>query len=333
MENKNSTRSIVEAGLMSAMVLVLMLLNAYVPVLGYMGLFILPIPITMLVVRHNLKIASISVASSAILISFILNPIAALGTLLRYGLAGLTLGYCIKANKNAVISIALQGVAIIIGTIIDLSLYIYVMLDSTLYKFAEMNVNIMKEALESAKNLYKSMGVDVQSNQLIKAIEALNVDMFFLMIPAALIMSAFIMSYINYLITKQVFKSMRIQLPALPKFNYWYFDNRLTAIIIIIACLGIILSSSGIKVGQYITATAISILQMIFLVIGVSVLTFFLRNRFNVPKALTVVIIVFTIGNFGYFYTILGLTDSIMDMRGLDPNSIKNTLAKKFNKK
>lgn len=59
MENKNSTRSIVEAGLMSAMVLVLMLLNAYVPVLGYMGLFILPLPITMLVVRHNLKVASI----------------------------------------------------------------------------------------------------------------------------------------------------------------------------------------------------------------------------------------------------------------------------------
>lgn len=333
MENKNSTRSIVEAGLMSAMVLVLMLLNAYVPVLGYMGLFILPLPITMLVVRQNLKVASISVVASAILISFILNPITAVGTLLRYGLAGLTLGYCIKSNKNAVVSIAIQSVAIIIGTIIDASLYIYLTLNSTLYKVAEMNVNMMKEAIETSKNLYKSIGVDIQSNPLFKAMEVFNVDMLFLMIPAILIMSAFMMSYINYVITKQIFKKMKIELAALPKFNYWYFDNRLTAVIIIIACLGIILGTSGVKAGEYITATAIFVLQMIFLIIGVSVLTFFLRDRFKVPKALLVVIILFTIGSFGYFYAILGFTDSIMDMRGLDPNSIKNTLAKRFKKK
>lgn len=333
MENKNSTRSIVEAGLMSAIVVVLMLISAYVPVLGFMGLFALPIPITMLVVRHNIKVASISVVASAVLISFLLNPITGIGTLALYGLAGITLGYCVKTNKNAVVSIAVQGIAIIIGTIIDFSLYIYLMLNSTLYKFAEMNVNMLKESFNVSMNLYKSVGLDIQSHPMFKSIEALNVEMFFLMIPAMLILSAFFMSYINYLITKQIFKKMKIELGALPKFNYWYFDNRLTAFIIIIVCLGIILSTSGIKAGEYITATAISILQMIFLIIGVSVLTFFLRNRFKVPKALTVVIILFTIGSFGYFYTILGLTDSIMDMRGLDPNSIKNTLAKRFKKK
>ncbi|WP_040214745.1 YybS family protein [Clostridium polynesiense] len=333
MESKNSTKSIVEAGLMAALVVVLMFLNAYVPVIGYIGMMILPLPITLLVVRHNVKVALGAVIASSIIIAFIMSPISAIASLLLYGLVGLTLGFCIKSKKSPVFSVAAQGIAIITGTVASIALTIYVMMNTTLYKFIEGMVDTMKESMNAAMSIYTSMGIDPSSNPFVKSMEMLNVETLILMIPGVIIIYAFFMAYINYIITRSIFKKMKIYMENFPPFARWYLDNRITALVIIIACIGIILASMGVNIGQNIYIGSIYLLQMVFLIIGISAVTYMLRERFNVPKGLVIVIIAFTITGFERFYAMIGLVDSIMDLRRIDPHSLRNAIEKRFAKK
>ena len=51
-----NTKAVIEAGLISALIVVIMLINVYVPIFSIFGMFILPVPVTVLYIRHNYKV-------------------------------------------------------------------------------------------------------------------------------------------------------------------------------------------------------------------------------------------------------------------------------------
>jgi uncharacterized protein YybS (DUF2232 family) len=84
-----NTKALIEGSLTTALIVVIMLINIYVPIFFIFVNFILPIPITVLYIRQDYKIALISVIASDILISMFYNPIAALSLIVLIGLTGI----------------------------------------------------------------------------------------------------------------------------------------------------------------------------------------------------------------------------------------------------
>ena len=283
MQRRNSTTSLVEASIMAAIVVVLMLMAAYVPVLGTLSTFILPIPITILVIRNDFRIALVSLVASTILSAMFLDPINAVSVLVLYGAVGLSLGFSIKRKNKAVLSVAIQAAAAVVGLVISTAMYIYLLLGSNIRVMLQSTLDMMNESINTSINMYSNMGVAVDFSKLTEYMSVMTVDTMLRLLAPIVVIYAFIIAFINYNITRQVFRKMKIDIPSLPPFANWYLDNRITATMILLVCIGVILSSSGFGVGSYLYIGSMYLIQVVFMLLGLCAVTYFLK-KLLLPK-------------------------------------------------
>lgn len=329
--NFNKTRSIVEAGLMAVMVFIIMMIVALVPGVGNLGSFILPIPITILYLRYDKKIALSCIIVSTILIGVFYNPVMALASMLYYGLMGVILGYAVKHKKSAKVTFLYLFLSNLIGNLVNLILYIYIFMGINLNKLIQPIIDSFK----TSADLIEKMGLSNEQNkQVIDMMKSININMILVMIPAAFVLASLLNSFLNYIITKSILKRFKWEMESLPPFTHWYMDNRIGAFLIACSCLGIILSTKAIDQNQYILNTAYTILLMLLTLQGISVLAFFLRFKVNMGKGFIIAICIFLgFSQLNTYLFLVGLVDLIMDIRGIDPNSLGNAMRDKFKAK
>lgn len=328
MKNKNyNTKAVVEAGLMCALVVVIFLMNMYLPIFGAIGLFILPIPITILYLRHDFKLALTSVVVSTILTSMMSSVISAISSAALYGISALVVGYCIKNHKGATRTIIYSSIAMLIGTVVDFALMIYVTYNSSLTSILQEYIDMMKESMDMVSGFYQSMGVDMASNPMMEVINKITPDALMMMVPAILIISSLVQAFINYAITRKILKRFKYEVPKLRPFNQWYVDNRIGAGILIALMLTNILGNY-IPGAVNIVVTLAYILQMMCMTLGIAVVYNWFVKRGSANKLILTMLILFVFINpllsrIAYF---LGLADLIVDFRKLDPNSLSIAL-------
>lgn len=336
MQNRNyDTKQILEVGLMTALTIIFMFIVNYIPIFDLLASVILPLPIIILYIRHDLKIALLSILLSLILMALFFNPLSAITSVILISLLGLTMGYCIKNKKGVIKTIIYQGIASAVGTILKIVFMMKLILKTNLDNFISKSIiEPFKESLELTKGLYGGMGVDVESNPMYQLIQNIDVKYILMCVPAILIISSMVTAYINYVVTKAVLKRMGYKFESMRPFAYWYLDNRIGAAFIIIVCAGVILNSLSMEAGRYLLTSGIMILQIALLIDGLAVITFIVQNIFKGKKNFIwlIVLLVLFIQPLLVFAVMLGLTDMIMDIRKIDPNSLHNSLLKKFKK-
>jgi uncharacterized protein YybS (DUF2232 family) len=326
MNNRTTdTKSIVEAGLNAALIAVIMLMNTYVPAFSMVGTFLLPIPVTILFIRHNLKVTISAIFVSAVLAAILISPLPALTSSVLYGLTGISLGYCIKKDIKVSSTLGLMTIASAIGVVFSWYVLAYLVHRGGVVGVVEEAVKALQESMRISVEFYKSMGLNnAQTEQMLKMFDLFTVDNLLLMIPGLIIIGAFFSSYINYIITKAILKRFRYSMRDMTPFDKVYIDNRLGALLLMFYLLGIILSAREIKAGQYIVTSSIMILNMVFTVVGLAVVIYFLKNKYRVPKGLMIAIVVFAMMSpqLGMIFVYAGFADMFFDFRKLDPNRL-----------
>ncbi|MGM9974513.1 MAG: YybS family protein [Clostridiaceae bacterium] len=332
MQNSKSAKPVVEAGILSAIIVVLMIINSGFPLLGTISMFILPIPMTILTVRHNVKVSFIALLASTILGAMLIGPIAAISTLFLYGPIGITLGYCTKRKLGAVDSIQLTSIGAIIGMIGQNVIYAYLVMGTNLKGAAREFYDLIMESVTMTKEMYDSLGVSLEENPAFQSFSAFTYDKFLLMIVPVILIGGIVMAFLNYIISRNILRRMKIELKPLPAFSHWYIDNRYLAGLIIFLCLGIILQRYDIFGGEYIFVTAMYILNLVLIVIGISAVSYFLINKLRVSRLMAAIILIFIFNGFGAMFMILGFVETIMDGRDIAPISLRKLITRKFEK-
>lgn len=319
-----NTKSIVEAGLNAALVVAIMLMNAYVPAFSLIGTFLLPIPITILYIRYDYKVTIGSIFVSAILVALLVGPLTALNSSVVYGLTGLALGYCIRRKKSFTSTLGLLTIASSIGTAFSYYIFGYLLSKGGITGLLQETINALQESKNMAISIYKQMGVDTaQIEPLLKSFDMFTIEMLLTLFPAMIILGGFFSAYINYIVTKSILKRFKYEMPSMTPFTRVYFDNRIAAVLIIIMCIGIILSSNNITAGGFLSTSGLMILGFAFIIDGIAVVSYFLKNRFNMSKGIIILIIIFSImSQLGNIYIFIGFADMIFDFRKVDPNSL-----------
>ncbi|GFZ33351.1 membrane protein [Clostridium zeae] len=329
-ENKYTARSTVEAGLMSVIVFIILMITTYVPLIGMAGFFVLPVPITLLYLRHNKVVAILSVIVSTILISMFYNPLLAIASAVLYGVSGLSLGFCISRGFKSTLTLVITSIANLVGIIINLYLTVLLVTNVSLVQMIQQMIDQMK----MAGDIYKNAGIDMSTNPAYQQIQQLNVNTVLFMIPAVLITCTVIISLLNYVIAKKMLKRFGHKFDPIRNFMNWYLDNRVGALIISIVCVGIILKSRGFMIGDYILTSSMTVLQFTLIIIGTSIVFYYLKTKLNVKNGIAIAICIFIafsgVSSIAFY---IGLIDLVFDIRGLDPNSLGNALRKKFVKK
>lgn len=95
-----STREIAEAGLMTAIMVILGLGASYIPVIGTLISFLFPVPLIILSIRHSLRTGIMALIVAGIILILFTEPLYGIGFSASFGSIGLVFGYMIKSGKN-----------------------------------------------------------------------------------------------------------------------------------------------------------------------------------------------------------------------------------------
>jgi uncharacterized protein YybS (DUF2232 family) len=329
---KYSTKSVVEAGIISAIIVVLMLVTGYVPIMSLMGTLILPVPVALLFIRHDLKVTIAAVAVSTIITGLLFNPIQALLSAISFALTGLTLGYCIKRDKSSNYTLLWLAIVSLIATIITLIFTVYLIQGTSIPAFFNKFVNEMnmalKESIDMTKAIYSKAGItEEQLKQLDAMFAVFNAEFLINAFAAILIIQAALSAFLNYVTAKAILKRLGYHMKPMTPFTELYVNSLAGAFIVMPFPLGIYLKAKNLPLGGPILTSGQLLMQYTFLIVGISVAAYFLKNRFRLSKGVITLIILFTTFNtaFASILLYLGIADMIFDFRKINPNRIQKT--------
>lgn len=323
--SKYNTKGLVQAGIISAIIIVLVLFCNYIPLFSLVGIFVLPIPVTVLYVKQNYKLALGSVIVSAILSSMLYNPLVVLNLVIIYGIVGMILGYCISKEKSSSTTLFILSVGFFIVIILELIFNAFIVTGQGIVSLYSNTIKTYTTSMQSTANFYTKMGASQQQLQQINnTIKQLNSGMILYMLPALIIIGACVYAFLYYKITGSILKKLKFNVKPIKPFCEFYIDNRLGAMIIIILCIGVIMQSRKISGSQYVIYSALSIFQFAFMINGVATVAYYFMKKLNLSKGVTIFIVLLTIFTpINYMYTYLGVGEMIFNFRRLDPYGLK----------
>ncbi len=107
------TKFITEGAVLLALYAILLLISMYVPILGTVVTFALPLPFILLMIRHKLSNVLVVFVAALFVTIIVSQPLNLVKTIM-FGLIGIVLGYMYKTRKKPV-EILIAGDACILN--------------------------------------------------------------------------------------------------------------------------------------------------------------------------------------------------------------------------
>jgi uncharacterized protein YybS (DUF2232 family) len=318
MTQHNSTRAVVEAGLLTAIAVILVFVTIYIPIFYFIGVFLWPIPITLVYIRHGFKYSLLSLIVTGLITAMTYDPISALASTLTIGLMGVVLGYCIKSKKSASVTIMIMSATMFFSFAVVYMIYIKIIGQDVI----SLALTQIEKQMEIMQKMYVDRGATKEQIDMMKSVY--NVDVVKMLIPSSLILCSVIMAFLSYVISGKLLKRFGYNLEKIKPFSEWYMPAQVAIGIVTIVLLGFILYQTDKSDGISYYANAQVIFQYAFMITGLSAVTYLLKKR-GMSKFLTAVIIFFIITTpiLSRFLMILGIVDYTLDWRRLDPKRKK----------
>ncbi|MDP4088174.1 MAG: YybS family protein [Bacillota bacterium] len=317
MESRNNARPVVEAGMLSALIIVMVILVQFVPLLGLIGFLVLPIPVAVLYIRHNFKLAVTSVVASILISCVVIGVAGGISYGIQYGFVGMALGYCFKKGIKESKSLLILTIFSLLGVLLTVVLYFLITNKNIMIETLSMFSDTLKQTLQQ----YGNVGGTQVSTDLLASF---SLQSLIALIPGILVVSSFLLAFINFIVTRSILKRLGFEVVELVPFERVYIDNRIGALLIVASLLGLTLQSRNMLAGRYLYNSVMILMYYTFTVTGAALVYFFLKNKLNIRKgsAVFMTIVAVLIGSSGMFIPILGFADLIMDFRKVDPNRL-----------
>lgn len=330
MENKKyNARPIVEAGLISGIIIILMLITGYVPLIAFMGTIILPIPVAVLYMRHNIKITITSIVVSTLITAMLFNPVQALISAISFALLGITLGYCFKKDINSTTIIGFMTAASLAVTVITTILTITLIQKMDFVGFFTKAANDFRHMitlyLDAMRESYKNANLDpAQLEQMEATFKVVNADFLISGLGGIILFESFISGIVNYAVAKAVLQKLGYKLRKMVAFTEIYITSFVGLIMTAPVVIGMVIYSVNAAVGKPVFVSGLFLLIYAFFMVGISVVVYFLKNKFKQRNVFIVIFVIVTAfsGTFSIMYLLIGLADILFDFRKINPNRI-----------
>ncbi|WP_422117982.1 YybS family protein [Bacillus thuringiensis] len=218
------TKFITEGAALLAIYAILLLISMYVPILGTVVTFALPLPFILLTIRHKLSNVLVIFVAALFVTIIVSQPMNLVKTTM-FGLIGIVLGYMYKTRKKPVEILIAGTLAYLIGFVL-----IYV----ASIKF--FNIDIMKqmqsvfsESMVQSEKIVSAIGMPISKEQ--KELLTQMNDILQSLFPSILVLVAVCFSWITVIISGSVLKKLKHDIIPWPKFKdlqlpkgiVWYY--------------------------------------------------------------------------------------------------------------
>lgn len=218
------TKFITEGAALLAIYAILLLISMYVPILGTVVTFALPLPFILLTIRHKLSNVLVIFVAALFVTIIVSQPMNLVKTIM-FGLIGIVLGYMYKTRKKPVEILIAGTLAYLIGFVL-----IYV----ASIKF--FNIDIMKqmqsvfsESMVQSEKIVSAIGMPISKEQ--KELLTQMNDILQSLFPSILVLVSVCFSWITVIISGSVLKKLKHDIIPWPKFKdlqlpksiVWYY--------------------------------------------------------------------------------------------------------------
>ncbi|HHV58028.1 MAG TPA: YybS family protein [Firmicutes bacterium] len=314
MPHYGSTRSLVEAALLAALTVVFCLATIYLPVLGLVTGFFWPVPIVLLGVRHDLRLAVLATLVAGLLVAMLAGPLTALSMFLGLGILGLVLGSSMRRRVPPLRAVALGGITLL-GSL--LLLFAFSLLVMGVNPF-QTYLALYQDSVGGVLSFYRSLGVSGENLAQMEKMLEQTLTMMRYLIPMALVVGSGFLSFVNFLLARAVLRRLGVAYPGFPPFATWRFPRSLA--------YGYIAGIAALVAGQYwkqevfthIGLNLQAIFQLLLLMEGLAVAWhFFEQGRVATPLRVLLVALALFTPLVGQLLFLLGLFDLFFDFRHL----------------
>lgn len=213
------TSAMVEAGILSAIAIVMALIAMYVPVIGAFVNFVWPLPIIICGMRNGLKYSIMSLIVATIIIAIIISPIQAFFLGAIFGLLGLVLGECMRRHMPPMKLMLYGSVGAVVALILNIILSFAVLdIDPIAMMFKSF-----EDSLVTMGDFYRSHGISEEDTKLAVANYAEMIKMMRIIMPGAFLLSAPMLAFVNYFVAKKVLQRLGESFEDFPSFRLWKF--------------------------------------------------------------------------------------------------------------
>ncbi|ENQ3106856.1 YybS family protein [Bacillus cereus] len=303
------TRLITEGAVLLALYAILLLASLYMPVLGAIFIFVLPLPFLIFTIRYQLSSACM-LLGAAILVTLIVSSPLSIANTLMFGVTGVILGHMYK-KKKSVIEILL------VGTLVYLVSFVLLYIVSVQFfnvDIVKQMQDMFKQSMEQSEKFMKMAGASVNEGQLAELKKAVNT--IGMLLPTVLAMASLFSSWITILIANRVLKRLKYTAASWPKFRDIQIPKSIVWLYVVIILLA---SFAKIEAGSYVEMVFLNlstIFTFLLLFQGFSFLAFFTHAK-GYTKA--ILILTFVVGLFVPvlfpLMTILGIIDLGFSLR------------------
>lgn len=290
------------------------------------GIYFVTVPIVLIYIKFDFEGCIIALLISLVLLGIIFSPMYSIIYSVVIYLVSMTFGFCIKENQKTGKTILYVTAAFIIS--IGLSIVIIGFLSKNgfigMYNYINTIVNEFTNFYKSIREMYVSAGIPKdQIDAMDLAIKGITTNNILASAPGFIVWFSLFNGVLEYLICGSIIRARKIPMRKTEQFQKVYVDNRVAGIIIIVVCLGIILDVKNIAIGTYISSFFQQLMFIVFTLNGAAVLVYLLLSKVKTSKTVIIVTFVFiVIFQLASILMILGIIDSIIDFRKIDPNRL-----------
>jgi len=306
--NKNTFR-LTEGAILLAIYTILMLITLYIPGLGLVVNFFLPIPFMMFAAKHQWK-QSLIFFIAAVILSLIVGTFLAIPLTLLYGLTGVVMGAMVKAGRSRLATYVAGSIVFLAVTLAQYAVSIVLFNMNMIEEF----IVTFQQSIDTSVNMLEGMGQTVDE-AVIEQFES-SIALLETLMPSMFVMASFMIVFLIQLVSFPIMRRFGLdvqkwipfRMMTLPKSLLWYYLLSLLASMLIQP-----------EVGSYwywALTNLIFILQFLMLFQG---FTFIAHVSYikGYSKAVLIVAIIlsFLIPIVLYIIRILGIIDLGFDLR------------------
>lgn len=263
-----STRGLTEGALLAAVLVLLVAVTTYIPLSGIVFAFFWPVPVALLYLRYDSRLALLAVIVSAIILSALVGPVEALDAAFLYGPVGIALGHAAKRRWPIGRTLALAAVAVTLAALGTIAVYSLLAGQSPAdwlgQDLADFAANL--QALEQARLLQPGTATRIVG-------QLARIPWVLLVFTGALTL------LINFQTTRAVLIRLGYDFPGLPRFADWRLPAgpRIAAALVAIAGLANLSLGPGWLDSAIIALAAIA--AVLLIVQGLAILDHILASR------------------------------------------------------
>ncbi|MDX8346060.1 YybS family protein [Rossellomorea sp. YZS02] len=296
-------RVLTEGALMLAIFTVLMLLSLYVPLIGTLAFFVLPLPLILFSSKYSLW-NSMVVLIGSLGLSFLFGGLLALPVAFMVATTGVVIGWCVKAKVDKMRLFMAASLTLVLNIVIGFVV-------SILF----LGVNIIEDSLKESKaayySLFESLGQE-PDKKLVDSLES-SIDLVQTLMPTLFVGISVVLALLFIVINFPIMKRLGRDVPVFKPFREWKLPKSILWYYLITLVLSMILQPEKGTYAYTALINVLYVLQSLMAVQGLSFIYFFAHVK-GWSKGILVLITIISIPLL-YLVRILGIIDLGFDLR------------------